>query len=87
MNAGHWRHAAPFGVALALVTWFSGAALCIVIGTCAGAVLAEDSGIIGKWLRGSKDELLTPKAAPALSAPIRAPRLKDALGMRGDDDA
>ena len=33
-----------FGVALALVTWFSGAAICILIGACAGAVLAEDPG-------------------------------------------
>ena len=33
-----------FGIALALVTWFSGAAICIVIGACAGAVLAEDDG-------------------------------------------
>ena len=76
-----------FGVALALVTWFSGAALCIVIGTCAGAVLAEDPGIIGKWLRGSNDELLTPKALPPLPGPVRTPRLVDALGMREDDDA
>ena len=28
-----------FGVALALVTWFSGAAICILIGACAGAGL------------------------------------------------
>ncbi len=31
-----------FGVALALVTWFSGAAICILVGACAGAVFAED---------------------------------------------
>jgi membrane protein len=29
-----------FGVALALVTWFSGAAICILIGACAGPVFA-----------------------------------------------
>ena len=34
-----------FGVALALVTWFSGAAIGILIGACAGAVFAEDPGI------------------------------------------
>ena len=38
-----------FGVALALVTWFSGAATCILVGTCAGPVLAEDTG----WSAGS----------------------------------
>ena len=38
-----------FGVALALVAWFSGAAICIVVGACAGPVLAEDPGPIGAW--------------------------------------
>ena len=33
-----------FGVALALVTWFSGAAICVLIGACAGPVFAEDTG-------------------------------------------
>ena len=33
-----------FGIALALVTWFSGAAICVLIGACAGPVLAEDTG-------------------------------------------
>ena len=36
-----------FGVALALVTWFSGAAICVIVGACAGPVLAEDSGRVG----------------------------------------
>jgi membrane protein len=39
-----------FGIALALVTWFSGAATCILIGACAGAVLAED---VDLWARPS----------------------------------
>src|SRR5829696_7217912 len=33
-----------FGVAISLVTWFSGVAICILVGACAGPVLAEDSG-------------------------------------------
>ena len=41
-----------FGVALALVAWFSGAAICIVVGACAGPVLAEDPGPIGRLVRG-----------------------------------
>ena len=41
-----------FGVALALVTWFSGAAICVLIGACAGAVFAEDSGRVGAFIRG-----------------------------------
>ena len=36
-----------FGVALALVTWFSGAAICVLLGACAGAVFAEDTGRVG----------------------------------------
>ena len=36
-----------FGVALSLVTWFSGAAICILIGACAGPVFAEDTGQVG----------------------------------------
>ena len=80
----HQRQFGFFGVALALVTWFSGAAICIVVGACAGAVLAEDQGIIGRWVRGPDPSLLTPGAPPSLTAPIRAPRLADALGLRGD---
>ena len=31
-----------FGIGLSLVTWFSGAAICILVGACIGPVLAED---------------------------------------------
>ena len=33
-----------FGIALALVTWFSGATICVLIGACVGPVFAEDRG-------------------------------------------
>ena len=46
-----------FGVALALVAWFSGAAICIVVGACAGPVLAEDPGPIGRLVRGGAGDL------------------------------
>lgn len=42
-----------FGVALALVTWLSGAALCVLVGACAGPVLAEDNGPVGALLSGA----------------------------------
>ena len=42
-----------FGIALALVTWFSLASTIIMVGVCAGAVAAEDPGVIGNWVRGS----------------------------------
>ena len=43
-----------FGVALALVTWFSGAAICILVGACAGPVFAEDTGRVGTFIRGGE---------------------------------
>ena len=55
-----------FGVTLALITWFSVAAICIVVGACAGSVLAEDPGPLGTRIRGGKAEVLVDDAAPAL---------------------
>src|SRR5690242_4408292 len=71
-----------FGVSLALVTWFSGAAICILVGACVGTVLAEDRGPIGQLVRRGNDVLV--RGAPAsLDAPTQAPRLRDAF-TRGD---
>ena len=75
-----------FGVSLALVTWFSGAAICIVVGACAAPVLAEDPGRIGRWVRGRSPSELVPGAAPALPTPPERPRLADALKGSEDDD-
>ena len=41
-----------FGVALALVTWLSGAAVCILVGACAGPVCAQSQGPVGVLIRG-----------------------------------
>jgi len=68
-----------FGITLALVTWFSGAAICLVIGACAGPVLAEDEGAIGSFIRGADPDLLVAGAPPALDAPDRELRLRDAF--------
>jgi membrane protein len=68
-----------FGIALALVSWFSGAAICVVIGACAGPVLAEDDGPIGRLVRGGLHELLVPDAAPSMPPPEGAVRLRDAF--------
>src|SRR4029078_2363880 len=61
-----------FGVALALIAWFSGAAICIVVGACAGPVLAEDPGPVGRLVRGGAasplvEGGLAPSASPARS--------------------
>ncbi|HMR95901.1 MAG TPA: hypothetical protein PKE05_10205 [Microthrixaceae bacterium] len=74
-----------FGIALALVTWFSGASLCLIVGACAGAVLAQDPGPIGRLVRGDRTELLTGGAPPSLDAPSRTARLRDAFNRTEDD--
>jgi membrane protein len=75
-----------FGVALALVTWFSGAAICILVGACAGPVLAEDSGRIGSLIRGATPSLLVEGAPASLAAPTRELRLRDAFVSSEDED-
>jgi membrane protein len=74
-----------FGVALALVTWLSGAAICIVVGACAGPVFAEDDGSVGAIVRGRKPGLLVEGAPPSLPPPARAPRLRDGFAPTQDD--
>jgi membrane protein len=73
-----------FGVALALVTWFSGAAICVLIGACAGPVLAEDAGRIGTLIRGPESATLTAGAPPPLPPPTRELTLRDAFQSTED---
>jgi membrane protein len=73
-----------FGVALALVTWFSGAATCILIGACAGPVFADDSGRVGMLVRGGEDSTLTVGASAPLPPPLRELTLRDAFEGRED---
>ncbi len=68
-----------FGVALSLVTWFSGAAICIIVGACAGPVLAGDPGPVGRLIRGGDDAILMPGAPEDLPAPTRPLKLADAF--------
>jgi membrane protein len=74
-----------FGVALALIAWFSGAASCILIGACAGAVLAAEPGRLGRFIRGGQPQTLTAGAAPPLPPPARALGVRNAF--RSTDDA
>jgi membrane protein len=73
-----------FGVALALITWFSGSAICVLIGACAGAVLAEDPGRIGTFIRGGQPGTLTLGAPPPLAPPERELSLRDAFNNTDD---
>ena len=73
-----------FGVALALVTWFSGAAICVLIGACAGPVLAEDTGWVGRRIRGGDPGTLTADARPPLPPPARELSLRDAFHSTQD---
>jgi membrane protein len=75
-----------FGVALAMVTWLSGAAFIVVASACAAPVLAEDRGVLGRLVRGSDPAVLVPGAVPSLGAPLRAPTLSDAIGLRPEAD-
>jgi|tagenome__1003787_1003787.scaffolds.fasta_scaffold20983719_6 membrane protein len=74
-----------FGVALALVTWLSGAGMIIVVSACVAPVVAEDDGWIGRLARGSETApLLVEGAKPSLPPPVRAPTLVDAIRARSD---
>jgi membrane protein len=74
-----------FGVALALVTWFSGVAICVLMGACAGPVLAADTGAVGTLIRRGESGTLTAGADPPLPAPARELSLRDAF--HGTEDS
>jgi hypothetical protein len=74
-----------FGIAISLVSWFSGAAICIMIGACAGTVLVEDRGVLGRLARFGADSLLVEGAPASLPAPTRGPQLADAFKERQED--
>jgi membrane protein len=75
-----------FGIALALVTWFSGISICILVGACIGPVLAEDAGPIGALIRGSDPSALTAGARPPLPPPLHELTLRDAFEGPSDPE-
>ena len=74
-----------FGIALALIAWFCGAASCVLAGACAGVLLAEDPGWMGRHIRGAQSQLLTEGAQPPLPPPVREPRIRDVFRRTEDD--
>jgi membrane protein len=75
-----------FGVALALVSWFTGAGALILLGACAGATLIDEDGWLGRLARGRDASILMPGAPPPLPAPTRPMRLVNALGIHGEGE-
>ena len=73
-----------FGLGLSLVTWFSGAAICILIGACVGPVLAEDTGWLGIHIRGGEQTTLSKGAPASLPPPVRELTLLDAFQSTDD---
>jgi len=77
-----------FGIAIALVTWLTGTGIIIVIAACAGPVLAEDDGIVGRLVRGGDmSRILAANAKPALPAPVNSPRIVQAIGVGREAEA
>ncbi len=74
-----------FGIALALVTWFSGAAICVLIGACAGAVFAHDTGRLGRFVRGGEKHTLNPGARPQLAPPSHELSFRDSFQRIEDE--
>ena len=59
--------------------------ICIVVGACAGPVLAEDPGPIGRLIRGGAASPLAEGALPPLPPPVRSLRLADAFAPSDED--
>jgi membrane protein len=85
MLTGNVKQFGFFGISLALVSWFSGASICLIVGACAGPVLAEDEGAIGRRVRGRDDDLLVAGAPPSYGPPADAPKFRDAFTPASDD--
>lgn len=80
----NFRQFGAFGIALSLVTFFTGVGFIIVVSAAVGPVLAERDDRLGAWLRAGKAIALVPGAEPALPGPGRRVRLADAFG-RGSE--
>jgi len=69
-----------FGIAMAIVSWFTGLAFLIVAAAAAAPALADGEGKVGRWLRADQQTAVETGAAPALPGPSRPVRLSDAFG-------
>ncbi len=78
---GNYTQFGAFGIALALVTWFTGFAFVIVIAAVLAPALADGDGAVARWLREDRPDCLEPGAPPPLPPPSRPLRLSDAFGL------
>ncbi len=69
-----------FGIALALVTWFTGLAFLVIVAAVLGPTLAEADDTLGRWLRTGRPTVLGEGAPLPLPGPARPVRLSDAFG-------
>src|SRR5664280_2881510 len=69
-----------FGIAMAIVTWFTGLAFLIVGAAAIAPALTDGEGRVARWLRADQPTAVEPGAAPALPGPTRPVRLSDAFG-------
>ena len=76
-----------FGIGLSLVTWFSGAAICILVGRVPRVrCSAEDEGWLGTHIRGGDDIDLGGRRAAATS-PTRARVSRSGDAFQSTDDS
>ncbi len=69
-----------FGITQSFVTWFTGAALLLILAAVLGPARADGDTMIGRWMRSGNDSALEAGAEPALPGPVRPVRLSDAFG-------
>ena len=69
-----------FGIAMAIVTWFTGLAFLIVAAAALGPALTDGQDRFAGWLRADQPTAVEPGAAAALPGPSRPVRLSDAFG-------
>ena len=81
---GNYAQFGSFGIALALVTWFTGLAFVIVTAAVLAPALADGDGAVAGWLRAGRPDCLEPGAPPALPPPSHPLRLSDAFGLGRD---
>ena len=75
-----------FGITMALITWLSGMAMCIIGGACIGVTLVEDQGPVGRIACLGAPSLLVDGTRPPLEPPRRTLSLLSSLTRPSDSE-